>query len=895
MAIPWQEISSIFQQVYDLSWDERGVRLEELCAGHGALKAEVESLLEAHDLAEQLTEAGQSASVGELSSETIRLAPSRRLGPYTLLDEIGRGGMSTVLLAARTDNAFDRLVAIKTLRFVGSADGYERFLAERQVHASLEHPGIARLYGGGTSEQGVPYIVMEYVDGGRPISAFCDDHELDVRQRLDLFRRVCQAVTYAHRNLVVHRDLKPNNILVTPDGDPKLLDFGISKLLSNEASDWDPTGIGVGPLTPGYASPEQILGQAITTSSDIYSLGILLFRLVTGGLPFANTLQERMAELQDDADTTLSPERVARQTLQRPADSPDAARAFLKLDRGRRLDLQAILSKALRRDPAHRYGSVEGLEDDLRRWSEGLPVQARMPTAAYRLSRWMRRNWLVASLAGTVMATLLVASIGLATQNRQVSWERDRAQAEAAKSERMLELLLGLFEGSDPARAQGAEISVQDVLADAEPRIERELSAQPQVQAALYQSLGQVFISLGNMEDAERLLNRARGLWRRVHWPDSSSVAQTLDLLAQVYIHQGQFDLALATLQQSQRLRIEEFGEGSIEEAASLSVIAYVRLLQYQTEEAELAARRALDIFGRRGDGDYAAERIEAQFNLAEALNRQGGSVRAEPILESALRDARRLLGHEHPMTLSLLGKMADLKAERPDELSLAERYAREKIEAQERLYRGKDHPELAVSLDVLAGILGRRGKLDEATGVFEDSLAMQRRLVGDASPFMAVTLGNLGWFHLFRRHDPETAEPILRQALEMAESFFPEDASLLAYPLIGIARCRSLDGEAGAGEALLRRALHIRQKAHGEGALSVSRVELYLGESLALQRRCDEAAPLIEQARDALMAARQPDDLDRLQTPWNHFVEHCQLISDTSASTTPPGGPHAR
>lgn len=876
MATPWQEMSAVFQQVFELPEAERSARLDALFPTESTVRDEVESLLRAHDLAEQFTDAGFTVAVEPLSASTLDMAPSRQLGPYTILSELGRGGMSQVLLAARTDNAFDRLVAIKTLHASGRVEGYDRFLAERQVHASLEHPGIARLYGGGTSEHGVPFIVMEYIEGGRPISLYCDEENLDGRQRIALFRRVCKAVAYAHRNLVVHRDLKPSNILVTPEGDPKLLDFGISKLLTPESSDWDPTGAGPGPLTPSYASPEQLLGQPVTTASDTFSLGVLLFRLLSGRLPFARSINERLAEMQEDT-VSVSLERSAHRTLDEPTDTRSSAEAFLALDRSQRQDLEAILNKALRHQPAERYGSVELMENDLHRWLQGLPVTARLPTMAYRFSRWLRRNWLVASFGITLLVTLLVSSIVLATQNHEMGRERDRARAEAAKSERILELLLGLFEGSDPATALGEDPSVRHILLAAEPRIDSQLQTQPRVQAALFEVVGRVFYNLGNLEDAERLLRRAEALWQQTSWPEDSTGSDTLDLLAQIHLRRGAFDQALTILEQSRQLRLMDFGAGSLEEAVSLSHISYVELLQYRVDDAASTARRALEIFAAHDGSGHQEERIDAQLTLGEAIYRQQGAEATEGIFEDLLADAEALLGPEHPKTLAILGKLADVKAEMPEKIDQAIDFARQKIAVQQRLYQGQDHPNLATSYDILAGILARAGYLDETRQAFEESIAIRQQLEGESGPFLAVTLGNYGWFHLFRRHDPVTAEPILRRSLAMAEKYYPADASLLAYQLIGIGRCRTLDGDAAAGEPFLRRALAIRRQAHGEQALSVSRVELFLGESLAAQGRCDEAEPLLQRSRAALRHAAEPDDLSRMVAPWETYLENCQ------------------
>ncbi|MCG8458929.1 MAG: serine/threonine-protein kinase [Holophagales bacterium] len=856
----WRQLGSVFEQVFDLPEDQRRECLDRLCADDGELRLEVESLLRAHDLAEHFTDAGFTVAVGELGAEALDLAPARRLGPYTLIRELGRGGMSTVFLAARADDEFDRLVAIKTLRHVQGEEAYQRFLSERQVHANLEHPGIARLYGGGTTARGLPFIVMEFVENGQPIDTHCEGHGLPAVERIALFREVCGAVAYAHRNLVVHRDLKPSNILITRDGTPKLLDFGISKLLSPDGEDWDPTGLGPGPLTPAYASPEQVLGEKITTASDVFSLGVLLHRLLAGGVPFPRRLGDRLRLLRDEAP---------------PPPPAPAARAkgtavevapLLALSGSRSQDLAAIVHKALERDPRSRYGSVELLDEDLRRWQQGLPVLARRPTFAYRLSRWTRRNWLVASLAGAVATILLVASMVLAAQNADLMRERDRVQQEATKSERMLELLLGMLESSDPARAQGTDVSVGQVLLSAEPRIERELESQPRVQAELFEAIGRVFFHLGALDEAERVLERAHGLWLEVTTPASADAAPTLDLLARIDIYRGETERAQLRLEERRSQRVSAFGAGSPEEAASLARLAYVHLLRSRSELAATTAREALAIFEHRGIEGFAEERVEAELNLGESLYRMQGSEVATPHFRQALEDSTRLLGRDHPYTLLILGKLADLKASDPAQLHLAEGFARQKIAAQRRVYMGQDHSELALSLDLLAGILGRKGDLEAAQLTFIESLEMRRRLEGEESPFVAITMGNLGWFLLFRRHDPESAAPVLREALAMVEKYYASNSLAVAYPLIGYGRSRGLLGEPASGEAYLRRALEIRRTVRGEESLSAVRAGLFLGENLALQGRCDEATPYLHRAHRRLRDSKDLDDRTRLE-----------------------------
>jgi len=417
MEISFQDLGDVFQQVFDLPAEERQACLDALCLHDAPLREEVESLLQAHDLAESYS--GQSAA-GETTRSTLsaqgwpvpREESGKRFGPYKVLGLIGEGGMGKVFLAARADQEFDQRVAIKTLRTF-EKEGCERFRAERQMHAHLEHPGIARLYGGGT-EDGIPYLVMEYIAGGRPIDQHCNELELGVSARLELFLEVLDAVAFSHLKGIVHRDLKPRNILVTPSGKPRLLDFGIARLLGAEVADSDRARESGLALTPAYASPEQLLGGSVTTATDVFSLGALLFALLSGCSPFARSLDERLCQL-GEQESLPSLTSSARAQPGHPA-----ARAWLALDRRRREDLEAIVAKALEPAKARRYGSVEQLAGDLENVRAGRPVMARRHSTSAQPSYWLQRHWLKAGIRGVGFLCLALSSLALAPRLRQI-------------------------------------------------------------------------------------------------------------------------------------------------------------------------------------------------------------------------------------------------------------------------------------------------------------------------------------------------------------------------------------------------------------------------------------------------------------------------------------------
>ena len=406
----WRRIEDLFHQARERPPAERRPFIEAAAAGDTELRDEVLSL----DASAE--GAGEFLDVPPVSGNASAAAPpldGRRIGAYRLEREISSGGMGTVYLAVRDDDQYRKRVAIKLIRPGLESDFViRRFLTERQILAGLEHPNIARLIDGGASEAGWPYLVMEYVEG-LPVDEYCKRHHLTVEERLVLFRKVCAAVHYAHQHLVIHRDLKPNNILVGPDGEPKLLDFGIAKLLDpGHAGDaMAQTRTGVVLLTPLYASPEQILGGRISTASDVYSMGVLLYELLTGQRPYATDAGQpgRLAGAIVEEEPERPSTAVAR-AARRTAASPNDAEPPERLRRRLQGDLDNIVLMAIRKDPQRRYGSAEQFSDDIRRYLEGLPVIARRDTLGYRSSKFLRRH-MAATVAVAGVLVALVAGL----------------------------------------------------------------------------------------------------------------------------------------------------------------------------------------------------------------------------------------------------------------------------------------------------------------------------------------------------------------------------------------------------------------------------------------------------------------------------------------------------
>ena len=655
----WQRVSPLFDRALDLAPEEREEFVESVAGGDEVLRRELVELLAADAQATEFLE--RPALVAEpppppRDGEQAGTAalPGERVGPYRLLEVLGHGGMGTVYLAER-DEGFRRRVAVKVLRRdLPLGELHERLEVERQVLARLEHPGIARLYDGGTTADGRPYLVMEHVEG-EPIDTYCRRLELPVEARLRLFLEVCEAVEHAHRNLLVHRDLKPENILVTAEGSPKLLDFGIAKLLDFErfALPSRVTRTGFRPMTPAFASPEQVRGESVTTASDVYSLGVLLFHLLTGRGPYR--------------PRTDLPHAVEAAVLEQEPPRPSEVVAG-KLARRLSGDLDTIVHKALRKEPERRYGSVRELAEDLTRHLEYRPVLARPEGLLYRAGKLVRRHTLAVA-AATLLAVVLVG-FGVVTfvQSGRLARERDLAQLEGQRAARTSDLLFELLSGADPAQAQGSELTVREVLDRGAARL-ADLGDQPALQAATRATLGVVYRRLGLFDRAEPLLEE--------------------------------------TLAQRRRLQAGHHPDIGV----SFNNLAVLMHMKGDLEAAEDLHRRSVALHRRLFGGEHPAVAL-VTYNLARLVHYNGELDEAEALYRQALAISRRALG-PHLYTSRMLQHLARLRAERGD-FAEAETLLRECVGMLGEL-EGPEGEQVGYRLSQLADVVAAQGREQEA------------------------------------------------------------------------------------------------------------------------------------------------------------------------------------
>lgn len=884
----WQNIQTLFEQALERHPRERDAFLQRACAGDADLMQEVASLLAADSDAHSLL-VGNALDVVPFPEESAEVG--RRVGAYRIVSKLGTGGMGSVFLAERVEGEFEQKVALKLIKSGMDSDVIlKRFRSERQILARLEHPNIARLLDGGMTEGRMPYFAMEYVDGA-PIDQYCDKLKMTVKQRLGLFQTVCAAVQYAHRNLIVHRDLKPGNILVTADGTVKLLDFGIAKVLADDTDDSAPlmtlTQADARVMTPEYAAPEQVKGQPVTTATDVYALGVILYELLTGQRPYQ--LPSRSPSEIEKIISTTEPDRpsTAVKKISTGDRQDSGATAWQlrstppeQLQRQLKGDLDNICLLALRKEPERRYGSPEQFLEDIKRFLAGLPVSARKDTAGYRARKFIQRN--KGALTATVAGVLLLASL-TTFYTLRLSQERDRARVEAKKAAQVSEFLSGLFEISDPGESGGEDISARELLDRGAERIELELAEQPEVQATMMGVVGNVYRSLGLYDAALEQLQRAVRVQERIHGLDSPEVADALFALA--VLHHDRFDHAATRIALTRVLAFQrrQFSESSPEITKSLHLLAQIYYLEGEYEAAdslyqnilsgsEASSEEKIGILRDYGAlqrelGHYeAAEKLyrktlTAARNsygelhpeiatdlhcLGDALRKQGKLDAGESAYREALQMREKLFGEVHPDVGETLNHLSRLLYQRGD-YTAAEPLARRALDVRKQVY-GEENVAVVASNGSLAGILKAQGNLDEAERLYRWNVTMFRKLVGDEHPYMAAGLNSVA-ATLLAKGDLQEAGKLFRQSLTLHRKVLPKGHVNLSQPLSGLGQVLLEEGDVVAAEPLLREALDLRLHALGKTHWRTAEVQATLGRCLLAQQNFVDAEPLLLQS----------------------------------------------
>ncbi len=671
-----------------------------------------------------------------------------RIGPFEVVRRLGAGGMGVVYLCRRAGPDFEQQVAVKRLPAAGDSDfARERLRMERRVLAGLRHPNIAQLVDGGEDESGTPWVALEYVEG-EAIDRWADGKGLDRRQRIELFLALCDAVQFAHRNLVVHRDIKASNVLVDDHGQLKLLDFGIAKLV-DDAEPGNGALTVASTMTPHYASPEQVRGEPVTQASDVYSLGVLLFELLAGKRPYDFSTR-RPAEI----------ERIVCETEPPPLAGKNAT------------DLDCIIARAMHKEPARRYASAHELADDLQRWLDGRPVEARPDSAGYRASRFLKRHPLGAS--ATALFVVLVIGFGAAMtwQARQLEIQRDAAQREARVAEETTAFLVDLFGVSDPRVTNPADVRARDLLEAAAEQLPEELDSDPLARAQLMHTIGLAFSNLGEADRGTELLEQAMALRIEHAGTDSALAADSRNRLGNIHRRFGRLVEAEPLLVRALEWR-EANGPIDHDLADSYNNVGLLQNDLGRYEQAEATLRRSIELHGAVGGTD--TDRVTAPLhNLSLSLRRQGRLDAAREASMEALR-IKRAAGDWSLSSLAVtLAVLANIERERGD-LDAALAYSQESLELREQVF-GRDNASIASGLVTHANVQLARGDTGAAEALFREAIALHENagtIDGLRAADMLLGLGRL----LQEQGRDDEARPLLERAAASARRELPADS----------------------------------------------------------------------------------------------------------------------
>ena len=862
----WNDIERIYFAALELAPEERESYVAQACAHDEGLGREIRSLLgvtgDEHLLSIERNLLADEEPALDRTGETI--------SGYRLAERIGQGGMGEVYRAERMGGEFSQVVALKLLRPEHrSTEAIRRFRTERHILAQLEHPAIVPILDGGVDDTEQPWFVMPLVQGV-PITAFVRRDGLDVRARVRLFLRVCEAVQYAHRNLIVHRDLKPSNIIVDEDGAPRLLDFGIAKLLDTGRNGGDTapgsiaeTRTGMWLMTPDYAAPEQVLEQRPTTSVDIYALGVLLYELLSGQNPQASDEHPRTEQLRRVCELDPPPP-------SRIATGPDRAQI--------EGDLDTIVLMAVRKEPERRYSTVTEFAEDLGRWLDALPVRARPNTLQYRATRFVQRNRTSVTVAVLLLTGLLAFAALSARQTVVLREQRDRVELERDRAQHVVDLLAELFRTTDPkAHPGGDTLRVTQFLELSEAKVLRELEAEPLLQAEMQHVLGVVHRNRSSFESARNLLESAfRAQLDREGWEND----RTLTFFHEFAVLEKDLGAgdADSLLRRSLDLRRNRYGEESLPVAQACIDLAGA---VYDLDEALALAERGVRLRRRLAPTDSLA--------LAEAINSEGVQHFRRSDWDSAIQSfgaastlAVRKLGDDDPVSLEYLGNLSTTLANDPSQLGRAEEIERRVLTARRRIF-GENSQVVATNLNNLGSLLVLQRKTERARPVYEQALAIYETLFGDRHELIAITLRNLATIAILDG-DFDGAHRIAEECVAACPSSMPLDSPTYVFYELVPAWVRFEEGEIAAALAEFQRMQDKLEATAPESPMAAG-LESLIGVSLLELGRAEQAESHLRRAESI---REQVPTIPALRAESQLLLGLVELARGDTSSATP-------
>ncbi|HUQ82288.1 MAG TPA: serine/threonine-protein kinase [Gemmatimonadaceae bacterium] len=821
----WERVQTLFHLAADLPVDERGGYVRSECEDDPSVADEVLAMLDEDARGDSLLDRDVShLARAVLDTATTPVLPIDSFGPYRITSMLGEGGMGVVYLADRAD--LGSRAAIKILRDAWlSPARRERFAAEQRTLAQLNHPSIARLYDADTLPDGTPWFVMEYVEGV-PLTAYCDTHASPIAARLRLFREVCEAVQHAHRHAIIHRDLKPSNILVTADGTVKLLDFGIAKQIES-LDGADQTRTGLRAMTPAYAAPEQVRAGRLGIHTDVYSLGVVLYELLVGRLPFdvagksASEVERLIVEVEPER-----PSAAARRTPALPVGTSRAQSA----SKPQWADLDVLCLTAMHKDPVRRYGSVEALIRDVDHYLGGEPLEARPDTLGYRSAKFVRRNWREVTTAALVLAAVVGLTVFYAIR---LTGARNAALAEAARTQRIQRFMLDMFRGNEDDAVGPADSLRVVTLVDRGAAQVRTLDVEPAVQAELFETLGSIYRSLGKLSPADSLLRASLEQRRRLFGGNHPSVAASLVALGELRLSQAEFDSAEALIRGGLAIAKRGAAPNDPVVAKATNSLGQVLYDRGSYAEAEKILKEAARLYTR---GDTVTPGLASSLtNLANTYFYLGNYAVADSLNKRALEMDRHLYGARHAYVADVLINLGAIRQEQGQYVD-AERYYREALEINTGWY-GTNHPETASNLTALGRALVSQKRLADAEGVLAQALAISERVYGPVHPRVASAVNEIA--RVKQNQDKlDEAEAGYRRMVDIYKSVYNDKHYLISVALSNLAGVFQARKDYARAEATFREAI-----ARYEGLLppdhqlfGIARVRL--GRALRLQGR---------------------------------------------------------
>lgn len=794
----WDKIETIVDQALTLPDDKRRAFIAKQCGEDNELFSTITELLHSIEESQGFLEnpgAQQDDLLKDFAREFESISPQssmvgQQIGNYEITKLLGHGGMGSVFLAERADGAFEHRVAVKLVRRgMDTPENIARFQRERAILANLNHPNISHMYDGGLTDDGLPYLIMEYVDG-IPLDEYCARNQCDFEQRLELFKSICEAVKHAHQNLVIHRDLKPGNILVTTEGEIKILDFGIAKLLEADPTDelHFETRDGTNPLTLAYAAPEQLTGDTITTATDIYTLGVVLYKMLSGEHPF---------ELRGKPTSKIH-------DLIRREDPPLPSSKALTYSNALRGDLDAIILKAMRKNPDMRYGSAGELLEEIDRYERNLPVTAHKGTVRYNLKKFYNRQKKTLLTAGFI--TLMIIVFGIFYTVR-ITQERNLANIQAEKAEEVTDFVVNLLQQNYPENSKGEEVTVRQVLDQSISQID-ELEKAPEIKGKLLQVIGHAYRSIGQPDQAAPLLERSIDILE-TNDIENTDLARTYDVFGIITRDLGNYDEARQYLEKSVDM-YQSLGETQTGEyAKALKNLSYVMRLQSDYEQASKTIEQALSVERKI----YEAPDVnlaETLYILASIYRYQGDYEQAISTQLESLDMLLQLVDGPHPGVSANYNNLAILYKTQGDTAE-AKKYYLKSLDMARTLH-GENHPRTAVTLANISDIYLNEGKLDSAKTFIENALSIVKNGMGENHPNMVNPLDAYAKYFVLSKQYAK-ADSVYRKAMDILKAEYEPTHPEIANILSNRAHVAKLEGRTEEAIRLYKKSLEIKKQ----------------------------------------------------------------------------------